>query len=746
MAERVIAVKIKIDGKESIEELESVQDAMSHIEESLKDLEKESAKGVATEAFRELNKVVEESALTMGELGFAAEQYKNIAISAGTTSPIGQEALKKAGEMERQMADVSTQVTNLATRGQNLQTALTLGQGVFAGFTAFQGIQATLGVENEELEETFVKLQGAMATLQALQEIQMALSKESIIIQKAQVVWMKAQVAWTKIMSAATKVQTAIQAALNFVMNLNPISLIVIAIGLLVAGFILLKDWIVKTIKEFFDLRTVILLLIGPIGWIILAYEKLFNKVKDEAKEARIRLEESMKAERKAHDERLKQIDKEREAKIEASNEVIKALELEKDTLEAEGKASDEATLKILEAELAKVQAVLDANAQKIQSWIDYYRNLAMLRGESDEQFTESMKKQGIDLEDLQNRANELLEDNQRNIQFAENKITKFKREQLEKQQKDKEKADEKWLEAEDLKFKKVEKTWKEWTEGLQDIEVEGIDTEDIIDFDEMELEAEEALGKFAEFAEKIKMSFKEGGEEMKEEMTQMLSDIADGVQMAMDTFAAVNELTAQLAENRMAENEDRRDEELGNLESQKQAELNQEGLTERSKAIIQAKFAQKEFEIKKKTAEANDKIAKRQFNQEKAFNIAQAVINTASGVLKALGTYGPTPLGIAGMAAAATIGALQIATISATKFEGTASQIQAPSFNIPDAGTGDTGGGAGGGSGTGGGNTQDDTGTNVSDLLQPKLQVSVVEINEVANSVSEVDDISTIG
>ena len=53
----------------------------------------------------------------------------------------------------------------------------------------------------------------------------------------------------------------------------------------------------------------------------------------------------------------------------------------------------------------------------------------------------------------------------------------------------------------------------------------------------------------------------------------------------------------------------------MNSLEAQKQAELNQEGLTERSKAIIQAKFAQKEFEIKKKAAEENDKIAKKQFN-----------------------------------------------------------------------------------------------------------------------------------
>lgn len=53
-----------------------------------------------------------------------------------------------------------------------------------------------------------------------------------------------------------------------------------------------------------------------------------------------------------------------------------------------------------------------------------------------------------------------------------------------------------------------------------------------------------------------------------------------------------------------------------------------------------------------------------------KAFGIAQAIINTQIAVTKALATYGPTPLGYAGVAAAIAQGAASVATIAAQGFK----------------------------------------------------------------------------
>ena len=78
MADRVIAVKIIIDGGESVKELETIQDALATIEDELRNLSKNDAAATAALAFEELNKVVEDNVLSIQELGTAADNYKNI--------------------------------------------------------------------------------------------------------------------------------------------------------------------------------------------------------------------------------------------------------------------------------------------------------------------------------------------------------------------------------------------------------------------------------------------------------------------------------------------------------------------------------------------------------------------------------------------------------------------------------------------------------------------------------------------
>jgi hypothetical protein len=63
-------------------------------------------------------------------------------------------------------------------------------------------------------------------------------------------------------------------------------------------------------------------------------------------------------------------------------------------------------------------------------------------------------------------------------------------------------------------------------------------------------------------------------------------------------------------------------------------------------------------------------------FEDNKAFAIANAVVNTAEGITKALATYGPTPWGFAAAGVAAATGAAQIAAImSAQKGSGSLSR-----------------------------------------------------------------------
>ena len=77
--------------------------------------------------------------------------------------------------------------------------------------------------------------------------------------------------------------------------------------------------------------------------------------------------------------------------------------------------------------------------------------------------------------------------------------------------------------------------------------------------------------------------------------------------------------------------------------------------LSEKEIDKVEAKFEKKQAKINK---------------QRQKVSIAETVINTSASIMKTLATYGATPTGVALMAFAATIGALQLATIKAQKFE----------------------------------------------------------------------------
>ena len=165
MAERVITVQLNVDssgavaGLEPVEgELLSINEQLVEVEDSLGNLSKEIAKGEAAKAFEKLDAIVEKNVLSIRDLGVAADNYKNIALAAGETTPIGQAALEKAAQMETEMDRLNQSVASLAEGGRNLNVAMQIGTSVFAGYAAFQGVTALLGEKNEDLQKTFVKL------------------------------------------------------------------------------------------------------------------------------------------------------------------------------------------------------------------------------------------------------------------------------------------------------------------------------------------------------------------------------------------------------------------------------------------------------------------------------------------------------------------------------------------------------------------------------------------------------------
>jgi conserved oligomeric Golgi complex subunit 6 len=203
-----IAFKVEVDGGQSIKELSAIE-----------------------QQFEDINKSVDENNISLASSKKAIKEYTDIALQAGRTSPIGQEALKRAAQLRDQVGDLSNEVSRLAQDGQAMQGALALGETVVAGYGAFQGVIALVGQENEQLLETIAKLQAAQSVLMGIERIRLALEKESVLMLQARVLWTKATTVATNLYSAATKAATVATNALKIAMGIGIFTAIAAAIA-----------------------------------------------------------------------------------------------------------------------------------------------------------------------------------------------------------------------------------------------------------------------------------------------------------------------------------------------------------------------------------------------------------------------------------------------------------------------------------------------------------------------------------
>lgn len=246
---KAVEIEVNIDGGDSIKELKTVEEKLIDVEKGLRNVSKASAESAAEKNFKAVNKIVDESALSVQDMTKAMENYVNIAATAGRKSPIGQEALQRAASLKDEIDGLSTEVQQLAKDGQNLQAALQLGGTVVAGYQGFQSTIALLGVENEALLETMVKLEAANGLLLSVEQIRMSLEKESVLVQKAQAFWSSAQTKALSIQSKAKKkdiavtgLVTAAQWLWNAAVLANPIVAMIVGITALIGGLILLAN------------------------------------------------------------------------------------------------------------------------------------------------------------------------------------------------------------------------------------------------------------------------------------------------------------------------------------------------------------------------------------------------------------------------------------------------------------------------------------------------------------------------
>lgn len=95
------------------------------------------------------------------------------------------ELSEKAKEYNVAIRDTNAELTRASKSTAGLDNLIGAATGIVAVFTAAQGAASLFGQENEDLQKSLVKLTGAIALLNGLQQIQLELSKKGTIANRA---------------------------------------------------------------------------------------------------------------------------------------------------------------------------------------------------------------------------------------------------------------------------------------------------------------------------------------------------------------------------------------------------------------------------------------------------------------------------------------------------------------------------------------------------------------------------------
>lgn len=159
-----------------------VNQAVNAVTNETKELQNQIKATFAEKSIDEATRALYEQGDVMGALitkyGDATKANKALQKELKTMAALGQqntkeykELAKAAAEMEDALGDTRNEVKRLASDTRLLDNVAQAGRGMAAAFSVAAGLSAALGSENENLQKTLAKVQGAMATLQGVQEL-----------------------------------------------------------------------------------------------------------------------------------------------------------------------------------------------------------------------------------------------------------------------------------------------------------------------------------------------------------------------------------------------------------------------------------------------------------------------------------------------------------------------------------------------------------------------------------------------
>lgn len=729
MAEEIV-FKTRVDTGSTVKDVQNINKELSKTNDEVKQVDK--SLDTVQKSFDELNAKVESGELSVRQLTKAVRDYATIAVQAGEDSPIGQEAIKKAGQLKDRLSDLQQVINNNANDGRNMQTALQLGQGVVAGYAVLQGAIGLVGEENKDLQKTLVKLQSAMAVLNGLEEIRSILEKESLVRTKATVVW-------DKIKTASTYAYTTAVGTSTGALKLMKIAMLALPIVAIIAGIVALISVLSSFSKD--------------------------TVTASEANESLNRsFENSQKIMDRQHDKMNREIEN-RKKLMEARGhnaKTIAKIEEEGYALEEQQRLENIKAIKHLidTKKRLHIQAINEGDEETAKSISDEiksnrtkYLDLKALDGQY---YAEKQIREAQANTDERKRVNDLVEKNrEKNKKILEQERERLKNiKQLENDfLNELEVAENEYYDSLLSKRQKDEQDVNDYYFRLiQEAEKYGKDTETLkkAQNEKLALIAKEYTDKQLEDQKKAL----EDQNQQEEDFYTLYQETVNTAQQ--NEVNAINDKYFQLIETAKqygldtVELERQRQEAIKKLdqEATEKKIANVKAYTDASLSMLSAfnDLANQLDANKLKNDQLTEKqrleIQKKAFNREKALKTAGVIVNTAEAVAKSI-AISPATGGLPFSAFAVATGVAQLATIASTKFDGGGGSVNVPS--LPSANSNNS---------TSGGQQQNTLGENsmVSSVglvnNQTGIKVNVVdsEIKAVMDASNQVNVISTIG
>lgn len=465
----------------------------------------------------------------------------------------------------------------------------------------------------------------------------------------------------------------------NNIARANPFLLIATAIGLIITGIVLLVknwdavidgfvnlgQWVKKTIDSFGAWKNTILLLLGPIGWLIKAWDYFFGEqvkalneqeaLEEKARKRRIANEKEIGDQ---HKKRLKEIKEKRNAEIEAFNGRQTIFDLDIERAEAEGRSSHELKVQKAKDILENEKLQLESITNQLASWRKYYEDLFVLSGKDLDDFKKQMKGRGVDLDAALKYEADLLQKYNDRVYSAESKFIAARKDQREAAvsellEVEQDGADE-MVKIQEDDLKQIEEARNDFYKRLEDAQNEIYDSQ----LSDQEREINAVRDKYFTLLEEAEL-YNEDVALLEEEQANKIAEIEQFYE---------DEALLRKQEQAEAERQLRQE----NFEKKVSQAEELFAIADNLNSLISSReidrIKQKEAAGKKLT-ESEIKRLKRQDQIQRAFALAQIAADTARGIAGAVasGASQPFPYNIPAIIsgiAAVLAGAAQAAKV----------------------------------------------------------------------------------